>query len=370
MYIGNNNVEKLYIGSTEVDKVYLGTDVVYEKASPGPNIHLTDDGMGIVFPAGTYTNTDGYMDFTIEGPSGSTQSDSITFDTDITFPSHNSSETVRERYTWRESNVDTINPQITRFTMYDGGGQNYGNSFSFDSTTASGILSTRYGFCSGSSERYINNDSYSYCYGYYDSAYNAYPNYGDSYGGYVSGFECRITHTVGRAIELPQEKIYIALRSGGSQITAANVSGRIDTTKSYLGVYSSTTSSFVKQWYSTGANSSGYLTFNFGSDTDYTLNENEYYVLRIVFSTKLSALYSSQTGGVNQLNLTKWGYQVMTPKIVKLGLSGHIMDYSPDFVDKRIMLGEDTRPGWNLGYVQFSGTEEDKLVQYSTTPIT
>lgn len=370
MYIGNNNVEKLYIGSTEVDKVYLGTVAVYEKASPGHNIHLTDDGMGIVFPAGTYTNTDGYADFSINGPSGSTQTDSITFDTDVTFPSHNSSETVSENYRWNESNVDTINPKISQFTIYDGGGTSNQNSISFSESTYSGDYSTSYGFRSGSSSKYINNDSYSYCYGYYDSTYNSYPTYGNSYGGYVGGFDLRITHTIGRDIELPQEKIYLALRSSGSQITAANLSARIDTTKSYLGVYSSTTGSFVKQWYSTGANSSGYLTFNFGSDTSYTLNENEYYVLHIMFSTKLSALYSNQAGGVNQINLTKWGYQVMSPKIVKLGLSGHVMDYSPEFVDKSIMLGKDTRPGWDLGYVQFSGTEARKLVQYSTTPIT
>ena len=81
-------------------------------------------------------------------------------------------------------------------------------------------------------------------------------------------------------------------------------------------------------------------------------------------------MYSYRAGGVNQLNLTKWGYQVMTPKIVKLGLSGRIMDDSPDFVDKNIILGSDTRDGWDLGYVKFSGTEAGKLVQYSKTPIT
>ena len=363
MYIGNNNVEKLYIGDTEVDKVYLGTVAVYEKASPGPNIHLTSDGTGIVFPAGTYTNTDGYGDFRTNGSSGSSQSDSITFDTDITFPSSN-------EYRLEISNLTSVYPDLQEITVYVGTSSRPDEkSVTITSSYNSNYAHTGNGWYSPKGSHYIpdkTSSSSSYCYGYYDNAYDS----GVNPGKYIGQFIFKIGHTIGREIELPQNKILLRFKSSGSTLAYDATNNRLDMNNSYLAVYNTSSNTYVKKWLVTGLDSNRYLGFDFGTDTTYMLSDNEYYELCIRFTTPLSAQYNNSVGGLDTISLYKWGYQVMSPKIVKLGLSGHIMDYSPDFVDKSISLGEDTRNAWNLGYVKFSGTEAGKLVQYSTTPIT
>ena len=357
MYIGGDNVEKLYIGDTEVEKVYLGTEVVYEKATPSPTegIHLTSDGMGIVFPAGTYTNTDGYGDFSTNSPSGSSQSDSITFDTDITFPSTSSSESIYENYDWSITNsvsydpyypngnidiyakdvdgswyiisTDTTKPDTTR--CYDRGSYSDGRDvFRFVSPAAIHQYSLR---------------------GYTDVKY-VYKNLNSSTDN-------------PNAVPLPTN-IRLAIYQS-SFITKPN-------STLTLTVYNSDDS--VKATYTaattTNANYTYYAIFYpSGSDT-IDMGNGEWFDIVIAGTGWQSQSQTTDETTRTVTLYTNVTLNSITPKVVKLGLSGSTYDYSPDFVEKSIFLGKDNRNGWDLGYVKFSGTEAGKLVQYSKTPIT
>ena len=353
MYIGGDSVEKLYIGGTEVEKVYLGTDVVYEKAAPTGGIHLTDDGMGIVFPAGTYTNTDGHGDFRTDSPSGSSQSDSITFDTDITFPSDNYSETVQESYRWNERNnvyhsgTFTIEPTSLAYaigvkyddyasptTEYEGNVNVYlnGSAITLDTTGLPNVTyngRTRVNF------------------------YNVQMNLVPDTGFYVNNWNMTV-----------KGKGYAGGASGGSfyqnwHIQIKDANGNVKETFSPVGAGSSN------------------ITYTTTISNHAPLAQGDYLYLYIPRSQNSGFVFTSRDYGsagaipatLTCGTITSYYYQ-MEPKVVKLGLSGHIMDYSPDFVEKSISLGKDNRNGWDLGYVKFSGTEAGKLVQYSKTPIT
>lgn len=357
MYIGGDNVEKLYIGNTEVEKVYLGTDVVYEKASPTPTggIHLTDDGMGIVFPAGTYTNGDGYGDFITRGSSGYTQSDSITFDTDTTFPSTSSSESINESYNWSITNTVSYDPYYPNGNI---------DIYAKDADTTSWYListdttepstTTCYRRASYSDGR----DAFSFVApGAYSSGERGYTDVRYVYKNFNN-----LTNNPD-AIPLPTN-IKLAMYQSGF-ITKPN-------STLTLTVYNSDDSVKATYTATTTANSNyTYYAISYpsGSDT-IDMRNGEWFDIVLTGTGWVTHEWTSNkvTRSVTlYLNAT---LNSITPKVVKLGLSGTTYDNSPDFVDKNITLGADTRNAWNLGYVKFSDSEAGKLVQYSKTPIT
>lgn len=355
MYIGNNNIEKLYIGNTEVDKVYLGTVAVYEKASPGHNIHLTDDGMGIVFPAGTYTNTDGYMDFTIGGPSGSTQSDSVTFTEDVTFPSTNSSGSIKERYNWNISNSVSYDPYYPNGNIDIYAKDAESNSWYLISTNTTEPSKTTCYYRSSYSDgrdffRFVSPSmSSNNLRGYTDVKY-VYKNLNSS-------------TDIPNAVPLPTNIKLAIYQSSFTTKPSSTLT---------LTVYNSDDS--VKATYTaattTDSNYTYYaISYPSGSDT-IDMGNGEWFDI-VIAGTGWQVQSWTSNKVIRSVTLyTNVTLNSITPKIVKLGLSGTTYDYSPDFVDKNINLGSDTRDGWDLGYVQFSATDAGKLVQYSTTPIT
>ena len=357
MYIGGDNVEKLYIGNTEAEKVYLGTDVVYEKASPPPTggIHLTSDGMGIVFPAGTYTNTDGYGDFETNSPSGSSQSDSITFDTDITFPSTNSSGSINESYNWSISNSVSYDPYYPNGNIDIYAKDAGDNAWYLISTDTTEPSTTTCYYRSSYSDgrdffRFVSPGmSSNNLRGYTDVKY-VYKNLNSS-------------TDVPNAVPLPTNiKLAIYQRSFITEPRSTLTLTVYNSDDSVKATYTATTT--------TDSNYTYYaISYPSGSDT-IDMGNGEWFDIVIAGTGWKVQSWTSDKVTRSVTLYTNVTLNSITPKIVKLGLSGTTYDYSPDFVDKRIYLHEDTRPGWDLGYVKFSGTEAGKLVQYSKTPIT
>lgn len=358
MYIGDNNVEKLYIGNTEVERVYLGTDVIYEKASPTPTggIHLTNDGMGIVFPAGTYQNKDGRPDFQEDTGGGSSQSDSITFDTDITFPSDNSSGTVYERYMWNESNSVSYDPYYPNGNIDIYAKDAVSNSWHLISTDRTKPSTTTcYNRASYSDGRDVFNfvspaAPYNYSLrGYTDVKY-VYKNLNsstDNPNAVPLPTNIKLTIYQSGFITRPNSTLTLTVYNSDDSVKATYTA--VTTTKSNYTYYT--------------------IYYPSGSDTIDMGNGKWFDIVITGTGWKSESQTTNETTRTVTL-YTNVKLNSIEPKVVKLGLSGATYGYSPDFVDKNITLGSDTRNAWNLGYVKFSDSEAGKLVQYSKTPIT
>lgn len=367
MYIGDNNVEKLYIGDTEVEKVYLGTEVVYEKATPTPTptggIHLTSDGTGIVLPAGTYTSTDGNNYFTIYNQTGqTTDTDSITFNEDATFPYqyHTEDYTTGLNYIWEETNNEY--KQIN-FTVADGllisKGACSSSSGSISSWTAINAPVT---IQSDNNEYKILKDSnvpsdveYSGRYWYNGCKYSF--KLIPEAAAYSNNFDITMTYNG------------LHLGSSGPDINGGyllQIRGSDGTVKETI-PYTSSGSSTIRYTHSVSNHA--------------PLSPGDYFFVSVGYYETSSGAYNVYTsystpswkngelGPNNNAPTITAYYNYMGAKVVKLGLSG--MGFEDGiYFNREIRLAEDTNNAWDLGYVKFSSTEVGKLVQYSKTPIT
>lgn len=366
MYIGGDNVEKLYIGDTEVEKVYLGTDVVYESATPTPTptggIRLTSDGTGIILPAGTYTSTDGNNYFTIYNETGQTDTDSITFNEDATFPYqyHTEDYTTSLNYIWEETNNEY--KQIN-FTVADGllisKGSCSSSSSGISSWTTQNVAVT---IQSDNDEYKILKDSNVPS----DVTYSG----RDWYNGCKYSFKL-IPEAAAYSNNFDITMTYNGTHGGssGPDINGGyllQIRGSDGTVKETI-PYTSSGSSTIRYTHSVSNHA--------------PLSPGDYFFVSVGYYTTSSGAYNVYTsystpswengelGPKNNAPTIYAGYNYMGAKVVKLGLSGMGFDDGTYF-DREIRLAEDTRNGWDLGYVKFSATEVGKLVQYSKTPIT
>lgn len=355
-----------YVGSEEVTKIYLGTEVVYENSTPTPTptggIHLTSDGLGIVFPAGTYTNKDGNPDFQEYSESGRTSSDSITFTEDAVFPYHYQTEDYTTIITrdWYETNATSL-PAVS---------SNYNATISYTPDVAGRFELTSFSGTTAKVKK-VSNASW--------SGYEGFGNGTFTITNFSDGF---INSTNGELM-LPTQ-IRCGYRSSTSASYSTNQSffggtnyiRKIDGTtgnsitinyNNTAGANSSTGYTFrPNSWYETidGVNTS---TQSSNIPTTFTLNSNDTILIHVKAST--GGASSVVGSAVGELLLADWTKDVINPKVVKLGLGGY--SYSGEgHLEQNTVLGEDTRNGWDLGYVKFSDSEPDKLVQYSKTPIT
>lgn len=364
MYIGGTNVEKLYIGDTEVEKVYLGTEVVYEKATPTPTggIHLTNDGMGIVFPAGTYQNEDGNPDFQEYTSGGSTQSDSVTFSEDVTFPYEYHSEdwSVSERYDWHETNVSSL-PAVST---------NYNATISYTPDVEGMFELTSF---SGTTAKIMKVSS---------ASWSGYAGFGNGTFTITNFSDDFINSTNGELLLPTQFRCGYRSSSSSSYATNQSYFGG----NNYIRKIDSTTGDSITVSYSISGSPTSYGGYTFkpaswyetinGVDTPaqatnipttFTLNSNDTVLIHV--KANMNTTSSVSGSSIGELLLSDWAKDVITPKVVKLGLRGQ--SFSGDgYSEKRYTLTSDDRDGWDLGYVKFSDSEVGKLVQYSKNPIT
>ena len=358
------NMLGAYVGSQEVTKIYLGTEVLYQSSTPTPtgDIHLTSDGLGIVFPAGTYTSTDGNNYFTIYNETGQTDTDSITFTEDATFPYqyHTEDYTTSLNYMWEETNREY--KQIN-FTVADGLLISKGSC----SSSSSGISS----WTAVNAAVTIQSDNYEY-----KILKDANVPSDATYNGKAWYNGCKYSFKL-----IPE---------------AAAYSNNFDITMTYSGTYGGSSSPTINGGYllqirgSDGtvketipytSSGSTKISYTHSVSNHAPLSSGDYFFVSVGYYSTSSGAYNVYTsystpswkngelGPNNNAPTIYAGYNYMGAKVVKLGLSGTGFEDGTYF-DREIRLAEDTNNGWNLGYVKFSDSEVDKLVQYSKTPIT